>query len=327
MAKKKTQEEFEREVYDLVGNEYAVIGKYTRTRDKILMKHNICGNEWSVKANNFLTGNSRCYYCDNQKRIKTTDMFKEEINKKYNNNISVIGEYTGHAENIKIKCNVHDFYFYNTPINMLSKRRKNVCPQCIIENVKESQRKKIDVVQEQLECFHKGKISLIGDYVNTHTKTSFQCNECKCVFKAEPNHVLRLSGCPECNTKSNGEDIIVGFLKDECIVYEFQKSFEDCRYINTLKFDFYIPDYGENGLLIEYDGKQHYEPIEYFGGLEAFKKQQIKDDIKNKYAKDNNIEIIRIPYTIAGIKLINYLEDLKDKYLLGSKAEKNTVRI
>ena len=73
MTKKKTQEEFEREVYDLVGNEYTVIGKYTRTRDKILMKHNICGNEWSVKANNFLTGNSRCYYCDNQKRIKTTD--------------------------------------------------------------------------------------------------------------------------------------------------------------------------------------------------------------------------------------------------------------
>ena len=49
-------------------------------------------------------------------------------------------------------------------------------------------------------------------------------------------------------------------------------------------------------LLIEYDGIQHYEAVEIFGGIPAFKKRQKRDQIKNQYCKDNNIKLIRIPY-------------------------------
>ena len=34
------------------------------------------------------------------------------------------------------------------------------------------------------------------------------------------------------------------------------------------RYDFFLPDYN---LLIEFHGKQHYEPVEIFGGEEEFK--------------------------------------------------------
>ena len=52
----------------------------------------------------------------------------------------------------------------------------------------------------------------------------------------------------------------------------------------------------EFNICIEYDGKQHYEPIDYFGGLNSLKSQNIKDEIKNKFCQEKGIQLIRIRY-------------------------------
>jgi hypothetical protein len=59
-------------------------------------------------------------------------------------------------------------------------------------------------------------------------------------------------------------------------------------------------------MLIEYDGEQHFNSINYWGGDEKLKKIQIYDTIKNEYAKRNNIKLIRIPYTLP----LKYVDDL-----------------
>lgn len=58
-------------------------------------------------------------------------------------------------------------------------------------------------------------------------------------------------------------------------------------------FDFIV----NNKYIIEYDGIQHFKPIDYFGGIEAFELQKEKDKLKDQYAKENNLIMIRIPYT------------------------------
>jgi very-short-patch-repair endonuclease len=90
-----------------------------------------------------------------------------------------------------------------------------------------------------------------------------------------------------------GEKKIIKILEKENINYIHQYKFDDCVNINKLIFDFYLPD--EN-ICIEFDGKQHFEPINFFGGQEAFDKLKIRDEIKNKYCFDKNIKIIRISY-------------------------------
>ena len=64
-----------------------------------------------------------------------------------------------------------------------------------------------------------------------------------------------------------------------------------------LRFDFAVfCEKGSLRNLIEYDGKQHFEPIEFFGGIESYNQLKVNDDKKEKYCKENNIKLIRIPY-------------------------------
>ncbi len=66
---------------------------------------------------------------------------------------------------------------------------------------------------------------------------------------------------------------------------------------NYYRYDFYLPEYN---LFIEYDGKQHYEPVRFFGNSKdaecVFKRTQEHDAIKNRYCEENNINLLRIPY-------------------------------
>lgn len=78
------------------------------------------------------------------------------------------------------------------------------------------------------------------------------------------------------------------------INYEYQKTFDDLRDDKLLSYDFCIPS---KNILIEYQGIQHYQPIDYFGGNTTFKKQRNHDKMKLEYAKANNYNLIAVPYT------------------------------
>lgn len=101
-----------------------------------------------------------------------------------------------------------------------------------------------------------------------------------------------------CNILSRGEEKIIDILKNNNIVFQTQKTFDNCRFLDTnmlARFDFYLQDYN---ILIEYDGRQHFLMGEgKFDNPEKFKKTQEHDIFKNQWAKNNNIPIIRIPYT------------------------------
>ena len=98
-----------------------------------------------------------------------------------------------------------------------------------------------------------------------------------------------------CLNKSKGELYIEEVLKENNIAYISQKRFEDCRDNRSLPFDFYLPN---NNICIEYDGKQHTEPVEHWGGQKRFEENLLHDSIKDKYCIDNDIKLIRIPYTM-----------------------------
>ena len=89
-------------------------------------------------------------------------------------------------------------------------------------------------------------------------------------------------------------------LSENNIDYRVEVSFPNlygAKHKNLLRYDFAI--YGENGeikYLIECQGKQHYEPTSKFGGENSFELQKINDDIKRKYAEDNGIPLIEIPF-------------------------------
>ncbi len=100
---------------------------------------------------------------------------------------------------------------------------------------------------------------------------------------------VRGTGCPVCS-ESKGERAVRNLLFNNKITYIREYKFNNSRY----RYDFYLP---ELNILIEYDGVQHFKPIEVFGGIEALYKTQIRDKEKDILADANNIPLIRIPYT------------------------------
>jgi hypothetical protein len=128
-------------------------------------------------------------------------------------------------------------------------------------------------------------------YKNAHTKIKIICPT-HGVFKQTPNCHSIGHGCPTCN-ESKGEKEIRTYLIENNIKFKQQKSFPDCKYKNPLRFDFYLPEYN---CCIEFNGIQHYEPSEFFGGVDAFELNQIRDKIKKEYCDNNNIPLIIIRY-------------------------------
>ena len=114
-----------------------------------------------------------------------------------------------------------------------------------------------------------------------------------------------------CLNESKGEIKICQLLKENNIIFEREKIFEDFIYEDTgfhPKYDFYLPQYNR---LIEFDGQQHYQ--ESFWGKEegyTLEIRQKRDKIKNQYAQKNNISLIRIPYwEIKNLTLDSLLGD------------------
>lgn len=99
--------------------------------------------------------------------------------------------------------------------------------------------------------------------------------------------------------KSKGEEQIGILLTQHQILFKKEYSFPDlCSNKGVpLRFDFAIfSDDGSLSHLIEYDGIQHFVPIDYFGGQEEFKTRIENDRKKDDYCKEHGIRLTRIKY-------------------------------
>ena len=94
-------------------------------------------------------------------------------------------------------------------------------------------------------------------------------------------------------TRSNGERIAEEYFKTNNITYYAEKTFPDCKDKQVLPYDFYLPDYK---IILEIMGKQHEEPVEFFGGEKQFEIRQKHDKIKKDYAINNGYKFLEIWY-------------------------------
>jgi hypothetical protein len=102
-------------------------------------------------------------------------------------------------------------------------------------------------------------------------------------------------GCSACN-ESQGEKAVAMRLTRNNVIHMREYRFKDCKHKRSLPFDFYLPEYHA---CIEFQGGQHYFPVELYGGESALNTTQRRDQIKANYCQTNNIPLLIIPYTEA----------------------------
>jgi predicted Zn-ribbon and HTH transcriptional regulator len=79
---KRTDKEFKKEIYNLVGNEYTPLCKYNLVTEYIKMRHNICGYEWDITPISFLIG-TRCPRCANERSESIIAITLKQVLKYY----------------------------------------------------------------------------------------------------------------------------------------------------------------------------------------------------------------------------------------------------
>ena len=109
---------------------------------------------------------------------------------------------------------------------------------------------------------------------------------------------------------SRGEIKIEEILKASELTFIPEYSFEGLNSSNgrPLRFDFAVmDDDGNVDFLIEYQGRQHYEPSSKFGGKRGFYQQQFNDNKKRRFCALNDITLIEIPYTEENLISYDYI--------------------
>lgn len=228
----------------------------------------------------------------------TKDIFVKKAKEKHGFYTYEKVDYNNSAKKVIITCPIHG-EFKMSPRNHISGQK---CPSC--SGVKKKTKK--DFIKESLLA-HGDKYSYeLVEYENNRNKVKIICDK-HGIFKQSPKDHIRGHGCIKCSNFSKGEESIKNILDNIGLNYIRQHRFEDCLSVSGVKlpFDFYLPDLN---LLIEYDGRQHFEPVELFGGENAFNILKKNDRIRNEWCSINNKKLLRISYKESLDKLINGLK-------------------
>ena len=250
------------------------------------------GEFWQ-KANGHLNGLG-CLKCSGLENL-TTEIFKDKANIIHNNKYDYsMVNYYNHATKVCIICHEKDEFgeehgeFWQRPNHHLKGVGCKKCSKNYMDN---------NLFIKKAKQVHGDKYDYSKTvYINSQTNICIICPEHGEFWQLPSTH-LKGSGCPLC-VGTHGEQYIMEFLNKNNIQFEFQKTFKWLKYRKNLYLDFYLP---ELKCCIEFQGEQHYKPIN-FGSknkkelLSEFKLIQKRDIVKEKLCRENNIRIFYIKY-------------------------------
>lgn len=287
--------EFKNRFRSLLGEDYTLITDYIGSKRKVTIHHKTCGSNYRVTPASISRG-SKCPECSRalvtKLQTKSREQFISEVNELGKGEYKLVGEYTNSKNSVTLKHLRCGGEYHVRPDSFL---RGSRCRMCTHRRYSKEYRKTTEQYRKEIEDLTKGEYELVGEYLKTSEYVTIHHKPCGNKYKVYPFMFKRGSRCPNCNL-SKGEKLVEDSLTQLGVKFIKQAEFPGLVRLNSLSYDFYLPD---KGVVIEYQGIQHYQPVELFGGEEPFRIQQINDDIKRKYAKDNNLKLVEIPYTIA----------------------------
>jgi len=304
--RKLTQEEVEYRINKISDGNISIIGKYTNSGKPIDCKCLICQHKWSPVYGSLGQGFG-CPSCAGH-ILLTQETVEKTINEISGGMIHVLGRYSNSKSPLLCECMVCHHQWSPAYSSL---KQGSGCPDCA-RNIPLTQ----VIVEQNINNFSDGKIKVIGEYITALSPLPCQCLTCNHKWFPKYGNIQQGAGCPNCNKlQSKGSQKVEKWLIDRDLLFEKEKGFDGLFHKQPLFYDFYIPYYD---VVIEYDGRQHFDYIPTFfhkKGYWQFEEQQHRDNLKTKYACDNNIILIRVKYDISLDSVWEYLNEQFDVIL------------
>ena len=184
---------------------------------------------------------------------------------------------------VKVRCKDHG-EFLVAPRQLLN---GSGCYQCGLEKLSELRRIDYDEFTEIKKDIWGEKYEVKEEDYFSYQSFKVYCKKHEYLWTSNGSAFLKGHGCRKCGFgNSKGETGIFEILKTNKINFIEQHKFFGMKSKRSLRCDFYLPEYN---LVIEYNGEQHYKPIDFFGGLEGFNETKKRDLLKKQYCIENNI--------------------------------------
>lgn len=257
--------------------------------------------DFEQTPNSHLAGRG-CQLCGGSQRLTKLDFVQKAMVIHGDKYSYTMVEYVNVDTPVKILCDIHGCY-EQTPYKHM---QGHGCRKCSRESMaKALSRSTADFITEAQKAHGDTYDYSQVNYVNAHTPVMIICKD-HGSFWQSPNAHIRSSGCPTCSNPLRGEQMIADVLDNYNISYYRQVSFNGCKDERPLWFDFYLPD---RKILIEFDGKQHFQPVRWFGGVDSFKSTKRRDEIKTMFAEQSGLSLIRLNYKdLESRRLVPMLE-------------------
>lgn len=149
-------------------------------------------------------------------------------------------------------------------------------------------------------------------YINTfpHVVEKSIFNQCRLILKQSEDLYRETIGMPKVGEGWISETElfykISDYFKDEEVVHHASP-----KWLGRQHLDIYLP---KLNIGIEYQGAQHYEPIEFFGGQEAFEKTVERDKRKKQLCEKHKCYLIYADKGYEITEIITEIEKIKTVY-------------
>jgi hypothetical protein len=203
---------------------------------------------------------------------------------------------------VEIICPEHGSFF-QIPKNHIGHNKGHGCPKCRDEKTKNRFSMTHEEFIERANKAHNNIYSYPEQYVNIETPIKIICPT-HGEFYQRPNNHLKGHGCFYC--KRYKCETITGEIIEE--LFGIKPTHNHIIRLSNRKrlyIDYFFNVKGVD-YAVEYNGLQHYQPVQFFGGLKGYKEAVRRDKIKEEWCKNNNTRLI----TIDG-RLYNDYESIK----------------
>ena len=302
-------DKFRNYVKSVEGDKYTVLSFNNETK-KYKMRHNKCGYEYEVNANAFKGMHRRCPKCNGGVKY-TNDEFIAKFNEVSHGKFELLSPYINGHTKILIKHIKCGSTFESLPADFIFRHKDRILDSCI--NCNGLKNKNTDIFKKEVYNLVGDEYTVLGEYVNNRQKILMHHNAENCKggkdnkFYVSPKTFITLhSRCPYCKA-STGEKTIRTYLQQH--KYNFSEHVRDLNCLSksgrNLEFDFKINLNDNDFILLEYDGRLHFEPWNVGEEHELkLQKQQENDAIKDEFCKNNNYKLYRISYKDDIIKTL-----------------------
>lgn len=297
----KSQEWFEKKVFDYHGNKVEILSNYNGSERPIdFVYHcNKHGDTYgTVNAKNICKSYYLpCKKCQSVRKSNSAQRNKKDKSFYYNRLVDYCKERDGYVleqkwtkakDEYHFKCANPEHPIFETTADALYSG-EHWCPYCSGRSG--------NFEKEIFEILQSKNGQLLSKYSGAYNYVSVKCNKHNYVWDMLPGNIKKGRWCPICSMGFN-EKVVWDYFKNMQCNVKIQYTFDDLlgRNNENLKYDFAVFDNSDNLVyLIEVDDEEHRE--RHLGDTPRQikrKESKLRDKIKDDYCKKNNIPLYRM---------------------------------